>query len=139
MLLSGNTLIILLLLSLTIVNFQKNPLNYPPNNQLQRTKDIAKFIVDKTKGEPFNFALLSSNNYDSAYQFYLDVCGYKPRILPFEKTDQLFVVCEDTDCNPIYSPKHEIAAFGWTMVDQVWSVEGLKIYKLVHNPEEKMQ
>ena len=121
---------------ITIVNLQKNPLVNPPNNQLKKTQDIANFIIKESEDKPFNFALLAKNNYDSAYQFYLEIYGHEPKKLPFEKTDQLFVVCEDEVCDPIYSPKHEIAAFGWTLVEKVWNFEGVKIYKLVHNPKE---
>lgn len=125
-----------LVIVITFVNLQKNPLLSPPQNQLQRTKDVAKFMIERSNEKPFNFALLAKNNYDSAYQFYLEVYGHEPKKLPFEKTDQLFVVCEDEVCDPIYSSKHEIAAFGWTLVDRVWDFEGVKIYKLVHNPKE---
>lgn len=125
-----------LVIIITFSNLQKNPLLSPPQNQLQRTKDVAKFVIEQSQNKPFNFALLAENNYDSAYQFYLEVYGHEPKKVPFEKTDQLFVVCEDEICDPIYSPKHEIAAFGWTLVDRVWDFEGVKIYKLVHNPKE---
>ena len=121
---------------ITIVNLQKNPLVNPPNNQLKKTQDIANFIIKESEDKPLNFALLAKNNYDSAYQFYLEIYGHEPKKLPFEKTDQLFVVCEDEVCDPIYSPKHEIAAFGWTLVDKFWDFSGVKIYKLVHNPKE---
>ena len=97
---------------------------------------MAKFIIDEAKGKDFNFALLAENNYDSAYQFYLELYGHEPKKVPFEKTEQLFVVCEDQVCDPIYSPKYEIAAFGWTLVDEEWNVEGVRIFRLVHNPEE---
>ncbi len=121
---------------LSIINLQKNPLLYPPNNQLKRTQDVAKFIIEKSDNKDFNFALLSKSNYDSAYQFYLDKYNHKPKMVPFDKTTQLFVVCEDP-CDPIYSPKYEIAAFGMSKVKTVWEFEGVKIYKLNSNPEGK--
>lgn len=127
---------IILMLSLTFANFAKNPLLNPPNRQLQRTQEIASFIIQQSENKPFNFALLAENNYDDAYRFYLDLYKHKPKVLPFEKTNQLFVVCEDPQCQPIYSPKHEIAAFGWTLVEKEWEVEGIKLYKLIHNPKE---
>ena len=132
-----NILLILLILALTYVNLAKNPLLNPPNNQLKRTQDTAKFIIEKANNKDFNFALLSKNNYDSAYVFYLEKYGHKPKTVPQEKTDQLFVVCEDKECSPIYSPKHEIAAFGWSLVEKQWNEYGVRIYKLRHNPEEK--
>lgn len=48
-------------------------------------------------------------------------------------TPQLFVICEQPNCQPIYNPKAEIAMFGWSKVDEKWEVEGVEIYKLSHN------
>lgn len=127
----------ILVIALTWVNLQKNPLNFSPNNQLKRTQDVAKFIIDKSSGQLFNFALLAKSNYDSAYQFYLELYGHKPKQVPAEKTDQLFVVCEDPVCDPTHSPKYEIAAFGWSKIDWQENVFGVKIYRLVANPSGK--
>lgn len=131
--------ITLALLFLALVSFAevlKNPLLAPPNRQLQRTQEIARFIIRQSGGKPFNFALLAKNNYDSAYQYYLDIYGYKPRVVPFEKTDQLFVVCEDAVCNPIGHPKYEIAAFGWSQIKDEYRVDGLRVFKLIPNPDQ---
>lgn len=126
-----------LLIILTVVNVQKSPLRNPPNNQLKRTQNISKFIVSKVGEKDFNFALLSKNNYDSAYQFYLDQYGRKPKQIPFDKTDQLFVVCEDLVCDPTHSAKYELAGFGWSKVDWIEEFEGVKIYRLISNPSGK--
>lgn len=128
--------VFVLLSVLTLTNLQRNPLQNPSNNQLKRTQEIAKFIIKEVSNKPFNFALLSENNYDDAYRFYLDLYNHKPKDLPFDKTDQLFVVCEDQICDPIYSPKHEIAAFGWVIIEREWKVEGLRVFKLIHNPKQ---
>ncbi len=129
----------ILFFALVIVNLQKNPLQYPPNNQLSRTQEIAKFVIEKSGGEDFNFALLAEHNYDSAYQFYMEVYGYSPKKVPENKTSQLFVVCEDQICQPINSPKYEIAAYGYAKVSEEWTVNGLKVYKLIPNPLGKPQ
>ena len=131
------TLLFGFILVIAVFNLQKNPLLFPPNHQLQRTQDVARFIIEKAEGKVFNFALLSKNNYDAAYQFYLEEYGSKPKVVPFEKTEQLLVVCEDVVCNPVNNSKHEIAAFGWVLIDKEWEFKGVKIYKLTHNPEEK--
>lgn len=120
-------------------NFMQNPLRYPPNNQLERTQNISRFVIKAAEGKPYNFALIAENNYDSAYQYYLDMFGHQPKNLPdlpYEKTDQLFVVCEENDCRPVGHSKQEIAAFGWTMVEWEREAEGLKIFKLVPNPAQ---
>lgn len=130
-------LTILIIVTIGYFNLQKSPLINPPNNQLERTQEIAKLIIIESGNKPFNFALIAKDNYDSAYQFYLDIYGHKPRAVPFDVTEQLFVVCEDPGCGPIGHPKHEIAAFGWAKIDHVLDVYGVKIYKLVANPGGK--
>jgi hypothetical protein len=105
----------------------------PPNNQFTRTQAISDFIIQKSAGKPFNFALIAEHNYDAAYQFVLDAKGHKPLQVPFDITDQLFVVCEDAVCQPVGNPKYEIAAFGWAKVDTETDFEGVKVFKLVHN------
>ncbi len=132
-----NTGLVTLMVILAAVNLQENPLRNPPNNQLQNTQNIARFIIARSQNQPFNFALISKNNYDSAYQFYLDVYGYKPKQLPFEKTSQLFVVCEDSVCDPTHNPKYEVAGFGWSKIDWQQNQCGVNIYRLVANPSGK--
>jgi 4-amino-4-deoxy-L-arabinose transferase-like glycosyltransferase len=129
--------VVVLAVLVGFVNLIKNPLQYPPNNQLQKTQEVAKFVISKAQGRPYNFALIAKSNYDSAYQFYLDQYGFPPKKVPFEKTDQLFVVCEDNPCTPNNNPKYEVAGFGMSKIEEEYSVEGLKVYKLVANPSGK--
>lgn len=119
---------------LVVVNLQKSPLQNPPNNQLERTQAVTRFVITEAGEKPFNFALLAKNNYDSAYRFYMDQYGRNPLDVPKDITDQLFVVCEDPVCTPINSPKYEIAAFGWSKIDKEIDIMGVKVFKLVHNP-----
>ncbi len=128
---------LVLVAGLVAVNLLNSPLNYSPNNQLQRTQDITKYVIEQTQDKDFNFALLAKNNYDSAYQFYFEVYGHKPKIVPVQRTEQLFVVCEDNPCEPINNPKYEIAAFGMSKVESVKDFQGIKVYKLVANPSGK--
>jgi len=127
----------ILILALVVVNLQNSPLNHSPNNQLKRTQDIAKFVIGEAGGKPFNFALIAKNNYDAAYQFYLDFYGYKPKQVPFEITDQLFVVCEDYVCLPVGHPKQEISHFGMSKIENQTEFSGVKVFKLIANPSGK--
>lgn len=127
----GIGLVILVIIS--VINLQKSPLQYPPNNQIKRTQDVAKFVISEAGEKPFNFALISKNNYDAAYQFYLYIYGHKPKTVPAEITDQLFVICEDPVCQPINHPKYEIAGFGWAKIEREENFSGVKVFKLVHN------
>lgn len=130
-------LLFLILTATTVANFLASPLRNPPPNQLKRTQRIAKFIIDQTDSKPFNFSLIAERNYDSAYQFYLDIYKHSPKRLPDDITDQLFVVCEDQICLPVGHPKYEIAAFGWTKIGAQYNIDGVKIFKLVRNQDGK--
>lgn len=118
------------------VNLANSPIRKPPNRQLQKTQEIAKFVIAESQNKPFNFALLSAHNYDAAYQFYLGEYGHKPGMLPFEKYDQLFVVCEDVVCEPVGNSKYEIAAYGWTKLDYEKQIHGVRVFKLISNPDQ---
>ena len=138
--LKGNIKLILaaaLILIVGYVNITNSPLRYPPNHQLERTQKVAQFVIDQAQGKPFNFALIAQNNYDAAYQFYLDVYHHKPKTVPFDITDQLFVVCEDPVCQPINNRKYEIAAFGWAKIASEQDFGGVKVFKLIHNTQPK--
>lgn len=115
------------------------PFKEQPNRQKDQAKRIAEFVIDKTNGEKYNFALLSGGNSDHAYRYYFELLGYTPVTLenleddPERKsvTEQLLVVCEDIKCNPIGNPLHEVAAFGRAEVTNVWDVSVVKVYRLV--------
>jgi len=132
------------LFTLLIIGFlvflavKESPLRYPPARQLQRTQVIARFILDKTGSKPFNLALVAERNYDEAYAFFMEKWGKPPTRIEPEKaketiTQQLFVICEQASCQPIYHPKAEIAMFGWTKIAEKWQIEGVDVYKLIHN------
>lgn len=121
---------------LGFLNLQKNLLFKVPNNQLARTEEISRFVIEEAENKPFNFALISKNNYDSAYQFYFYIHGHEPKIVPIEITDQLLVVCEDEICKPVGNSKYEIAGFGWTLIDKETDFAGVKIFRLIHNPAQ---
>lgn len=121
-------------LIIAITNLPRNPLLKPPNMQLFRTQEIAKYIIAKSENKSFNFALIAERNYDSAYQFFLYKYNHTPAMLPAEVADQLFVVCEDKVCNPTTHQKFEISGFGMSKVVDVEEILGVKVFKLIHNP-----
>lgn len=127
-----------LLVLLLIPIILNSPLRYPPNNQLAHTREISKFITDKSQGQPFNLALVAKRNYDRGYVYFLDLEKAPYYTIHQKLADQLFVICEDSDCQPINNPLWEIAAFGWAKIDSQWDFPwGVKVYKLVHNPSGK--
>ncbi len=134
-----SSLFFVLVISLILSNINRIPLKDRPNQQVKRTQEIARFVIKQSNNKPFNFALIAEHNYDAAYQYYLDLYGHKPKLLPFEKTEQLFVICEDQICKPVGHPKYEIAAFGWTKIADEKNFNSIKVFKLVHNPDQDKQ
>lgn len=138
----GKIVSIVLVIFLAFLAIKELPLRYPPNRQLQRTQTIARFVLAKTEGKPFNLSLIAERNYDEAYAFFMEAWGKPPlRIDPQKEKEtianQLFVICEQLPCQPIGHPKAEIAMFGWTKLAEKWQIEGVEVYKLIHNPDEK--
>lgn len=126
--------VFLLLVMLSLLN---NPFRYPPPRQLQVTQDITQLIKKESNFADFNFALLAKMNYDPGYLYFLTANKLSNYFHLRDKiTDQLFVVCEpfQIDCNPINNPEWGIAAFGWAKIDKHWEINGIKIFRLVHNP-----
>ena len=136
-------LISILIFSLLVfLNFQYSPIRNEPNNQLQRTKLIARQIIKSSGDKPFNFALIAKNNYDDAYRYLLDIWNHNPVVIDNQHldatiTDQLFVVCEDQICQPLGYPKWEVASFskekGFAQKESELQFDGIKLFKLVHS------
>jgi len=129
-------LTIILLIFLTFFSLLQNPFRWAPNSQLKTTTEIIDLIINNSDGQEFNFALLAKQNYDPPYRYVLSEKNAQVQLLQDKITDQLFVVCEpfQIDCNPINNPEWGIAAFGWAKIDKEWEINGIKIFRLVHNP-----
>lgn len=136
----GVVLASLIFISLVWVNVKASPLKQTPNRQVYQTQEIAKFILEKAEGTPFNLAVISSHNNDFPYRYFLEIWK-KPAVMielpqndPERKTvtTQLFVICEDKNCQPIGHPLWEITGFGKAKITQEWEHLGIKIYKLEH-------
>jgi len=126
---------IIIILFISGLSLYSNQFRWQPPQQLKTTQQIDQSIIDKSDNLPFNFALLAKMNYDPGYMYYL---GENKNYyhLRDKITDQLFVVCEpfQIDCNPINNPEWGIAAFGWAKIESSWDINGIKVFRLVHNP-----
>ncbi len=115
------------------LSFVNSPLNNEPNNQLKRTQEIVKSIIQESKDQPFNFGLIAKQNYDESYRYFLE--NWQAKMIRGEDkvVDQMFVVCEDGDkCQPLGNPQWQIAVFGIASIEKQWEIDGIRVYKLVH-------
>lgn len=132
---------ILCFLGLLALNWSGQPFQFPPNKQLAQAKTVANIVFNQAKGQPMNFALITHQNSDHAYRYFLEIWGNPPVVIenlandPERKTvtDQLLVVCEVMDCKPLGYHTWEIAGFGRAEIVGQWEGPvGIKVMKLVH-------
>lgn len=133
-------IVIFFFLVFVLLNLNGIPFKYAANNQKGQVKTISDFVLSKTGGKPFNFALITGGNSDHAYRYYFKLEGRDPVVIenqvkdPERKTvtDQLLVVCEDTKCQPLGNSLFEVAGFGRAEIVGQWDVIVVKVYKLKH-------
>ncbi len=134
------SLSVVLFLVLFLINFAGMPFRYAPNKQKDQMKDIAQFVLSKTDGKAFNFALLAHGNSDHAYRYFFAVAGKDPVTIENVAVDpkrttvtgQLLVVCEYADCKPLGNSLWEIAGFGRAEIAGHWHVSVVDVYRLTH-------
>jgi len=134
-----------ILVVLLFFNWQGRPFQYEPNRQLLQAKTIAAAVLSKTDGKPFNFALITGGNSDHAYRYFFEIWGRAPVTIentavdPQRKTvtDQLLIVCEDTNCEPLGHSLWEISGFGRAEITDMWNVSVVRVYRLIHYVEPK--
>ena len=136
----GMALVLMFLAVLVFINFKFTPISYPRNHQADQVKMISEFVLSKTNGAPFNFALITGGNSDHAYRYFMRLAGRDPVVIEYPGidpqrhtvTDQLLVICETSPCQPLGNSLWEIAGFGRAEIVGEWSVSVLRVYKLIH-------
>lgn len=127
-------------LIVSFYSLKKGPYSQSPNYQLRQTKQISKIVYEQINDEPFNFALITGQNSDHAYRYFLELWGAKPVTIegswvdPERKTvtDQLLIVCEQLECQPLGHSLWEIAGFGRAEIAGSWPAPGgITVMKLI--------
>lgn len=125
---------------LMFVNLLGYPFQFPGNRQKDQAKNIAEFVLSKTEGQQFNFALMTDGNSDHLYRYFFEVEDRDPvtilntEIDPERKsvTSQLMIVCEKKVCQPLGYSLWEIAGFGRAEIAGEWDLPPVKILRLIH-------
>lgn len=101
-------------------------------DQIQHAKKVAAFINREIGPAPFNFAVQPDGWQEDAYLYFLELGGKRPANRELkEVTGQMFVVCGDP-CDLYKTKSWNVTMFGKFAIKEEWSVEGIKIYKLIH-------
>lgn len=132
---AGVVFILILLLNIAGI-----PFRYTANNQLDQVRKISEFVLSKTEGRAFNFALITGGNSDHGYRYFFELARHSPSTIqntvldPKREsvTDQLIIVCEINPCAPLGNSLWEVAGFGRAEIESSWDISVVKVYKLVH-------
>lgn len=129
---------------LFFLNIHGVPFKNLPNRQMAQVKSIADFVLSKTNGKPYNFAIIAGGNSDHGYRYFFKLAGKDPVEIKklhedqnrVSVTDQLLVVCEG-QCSPQGDPAWEIAGYGRAEIEEKWPVSVVTVYKLGHYRGER--
>lgn len=130
-------------IGLILLNGKGYPFQHEPNKQKDQVRNIAEFVLEKTEGKPYNFALITMGNSDHGYRYFFNIHDMDPVTIENEQidpkretvTDQLLIVCEDINCQPLGYPLWEVAGFGRAEIEDSWDVSVVKVFKLRHYEE----
>ncbi len=105
-----------------------------PPNQILQAKKVADFLAQKIDHKPFNIATWPVEFFEDSYLYFLELKGIVPADrAKVQITNQMFVLCAQEPCKVLNSPSWNISMFGKAKIENIWTIEGLKIYKLVHS------
>ncbi|OGK34545.1 hypothetical protein A3F58_00450 [Candidatus Roizmanbacteria bacterium RIFCSPHIGHO2_12_FULL_37_9b] len=128
---------VLSLTVLTYIYLNFKSLNYlflkTGNNQIKKAETIALSMLKENPLIPFQTIALPYVETDGHIRYFLELNGKRP--LPadtLEEPKELYVLCFEKDCQVLGNPQWQIAAFKKAKIDKIWTVEGIKIYKLIH-------
>ncbi|EKE13833.1 MAG: hypothetical protein ACD_12C00797G0001, partial [uncultured bacterium] len=126
-------LTIFFIIGFIFLNFNKYPyFRNPSNNQIELSKAIAQRIYDNVSNKKFTVTALPEKYSDSTYRYFLEIWGKRSLEKDsLEKANELFVVCEKKCDIIIGNPMWDIAYFAPNKIVGEWTVEGVKIYKLI--------
>lgn len=84
---------------------------YPQEISANKIKQITRTVLDSTKGQPFQLAVLSSSNSVDPYQYFFEL-DKASLVSGQDVAKQIFIICETEDvCQPLGNPDWEIAKF----------------------------
>lgn len=104
------------------------------SRQIEHARVVAESIIPRINNKPYNFATYPVQfTSEEAYLYFLEKAGHKPADRAAgEVTEQMFVLCNEAPCNVLGSNSWNIDMFGKAKIDTMWEVEGIKVFRLIH-------
>ena len=124
------------LLIFLAANFLKFKVYFQPGgNQIKQAQIISHSILEQVTQTPYQLVSIPFTETHGQHRYYLELFGNRPlNENSAEPAQQLFVLCFQKDCNVLGDSQWQIAAFTNKKIAKIWTVNNLKIYKIVHEP-----
>lgn len=128
-------IIVIFFIGYIIANLPKYYFLYQPGtNQISHSQKVAEFLATKIDNKPFNVATWPVELTEDNYLYFLELKGLVPVDRnKIEISNQMFVLCNRQPCKILGSPSWNISMFGPAKIDKIWEIEGISIYRLLHN------
>ena len=106
------------------------------NNQISHARKVADSFEKYVQKQPIQTVVFPHFESDGQYRYFLEIRSYD--ILPADSSTQpeeLYIICRE-ECNPTGDGQWQIAAFTDKHLETQWKVDGVTIYKIIHNNTE---
>ena len=103
-------------------------------NQIKRAQKVARSIIRQNPQKPFQIVALPFTETDGHIRYFLEVEGYRPLSADtLADPKELYILCYEKKCQVLGNAQWQIAAFREAKIDTMFTVEGIVIYKVVHD------
>jgi len=103
------------------------------SRQIERAKRIAKTFEGKIDSQSFLVIPEPFTESADPIKYFLEVSGHTSLPDDFAgQPEELFLLCYFKECAISGNPQWQLAAFKNPVADKIWSIEGIKIYKIIH-------
>ncbi len=126
--------VFLFLVYFFFLQYRKYPFYQKQGNfQTKIAQKIAKSILKEDPKPPYQIVPIPFTEMDGHIRYYLEIYGKKPLSEDSSvEGNELYVLCYEKTCDVLNHPQWQIAAFSNKTIAKIWTVDRVKIYKIVH-------
>ena len=124
----------LFLLIFFIANFYKFKVYFSPGgNQIEQARIVSHSILNKVTKTPYQLVSIPFTETHGQHRYFLEMFNKRPlEENSADLAEELFVLCFLKECNVLGDPQWQIAVFANKKIAKIWTVNNIKIYKIIH-------
>ncbi len=102
-------------------------------NQIRQAQVVSRSVLSQVTRTPYQLVSIPFTEAHGQYRYFLEMFNKRP--LEENSADlatELFVLCFQHECNVLNDPQWQIAVFANKKVAKIWTINNIKIYKIIH-------